>query len=61
MASRRGAVFNLCQRRPNFAIDYWQLPQDARLREVIITVRTDEAEHRDVIHNFVDAIDAKRG
>ncbi|MEM1051764.1 MAG: alternative oxidase [Pseudomonadota bacterium] len=45
---------------PQIAIDYWQLPQDARLRDVIIAVRADEAEHRDVNHGFVDAIDAKR-
>lgn len=45
---------------PQLAIDYWQLPADARLREVIIAVRADEAEHRDVNHGFVDVIDARR-
>jgi ubiquinol oxidase len=45
---------------PQLAIDYWQLPQDARLRDVIIAVRADEAEHRDVNHGFVDELDAKR-
>lgn len=45
---------------PQIAIDYWQLPADARLREVIIAVRADEAEHRDVNHGFVDAIDSRR-
>lgn len=45
---------------PQIAIDYWQLPQDARLRDVIISVRADEAEHRDVNHAFVDAMDEKR-
>jgi len=45
---------------PQIAIDYWQLPADARLKEVIIAVRNDEAEHRDVNHAFVDAIDTKR-
>jgi len=45
---------------PQIAIDYWQLPQDARLRDVIIAVRADEAEHRDVNHGFVDALDAQR-
>nr|WP_298929392.1 alternative oxidase [uncultured Erythrobacter sp.] len=45
---------------PQIAIDYWQLPQDARLREVIIAVRADEAEHRDVNHCFVDTIDERR-
>ncbi len=45
---------------PQIAIDYWQLPQDARLRDVIIAVRADEAEHRDVNHDFVTVIDNKR-
>ena len=45
---------------PQIAIDYWQLPEDARLRDVIIAVRADEAEHRDVNHQFVDTIDARR-
>ncbi len=45
---------------PQIAIDYWQLPQDARLRDVIIAVRADEAEHRDVNHGMVAQIDDKR-
>ncbi len=45
---------------PQLAIDYWQLPQDARLRDVIIAVRADEAEHRDVNHGFVDILDERR-
>ncbi|HEY7885937.1 MAG TPA: alternative oxidase [Cellvibrionaceae bacterium] len=44
---------------PQIAIDYWQLPNDARLRDVIIAVRNDEAEHRDVNHNFADSFDKK--
>jgi ubiquinol oxidase len=44
---------------PQIAIDYWQLPQDARLRDVIIAVRADEAEHRDVNHAFVGMIDER--
>lgn len=39
---------------PQIAIDYWNLPQDARLREVIIAVREDEAGHRDVNHKIAD-------
>ena len=46
---------------PQLAIDYWQLPANARLREVIIAVRADEAEHRDVNHGFVDALDERSG
>lgn len=45
---------------PRIAIDYWQLPEDARLADVIIAVRADEAEHRDVNHDFVAEIDALR-
>lgn len=39
---------------PAIAIDYWKLAADARLREVIIAVRGDEAMHRDVNHQFAD-------
>lgn len=41
---------------PMIAIDYWKLAPDARLREVIIAVRADEAGHRDVNHQFADAL-----
>ncbi len=39
---------------PKIAIDYWKLPADARLRDVIIAVRADEANHRDVNHDFAN-------
>lgn len=45
---------------PQLAIDYWNLSEDARLRDVIIAVRADEAEHRDVNHDFVDQLDARK-
>jgi len=45
---------------PQIAIDYWQLGSNARLRDVIIAVRADEAEHRDVNHGFVDELDARK-
>lgn len=41
---------------PQIAIDYWQLPSDARLRDVIIKVRDDEAKHRDVNHDFANQL-----
>lgn len=41
---------------PAIAIEYWKLSSDARLREVIIAVRADEAGHRDVNHDFADAL-----
>ncbi len=44
---------------PRLAIDYWDLPRDARLREVVVAVRADEAGHRDRNHGFADSL--KRG
>lgn len=41
---------------PQIAIDYWHLNADARLRDVILVVRDDEAGHRDVNHHFADAL-----
>ncbi|MFP3344411.1 alternative oxidase [Halomonas sp. SIMBA_159] len=41
---------------PQIAIDYWKLPQDARLRDVVIAVRADEAGHRDTNHDFADQL-----
>lgn len=41
---------------PQIAIDYWKLPADARLRDVIIAVRADEANHRDVNHDFANQL-----
>lgn len=41
---------------PGIAIDYWKLATDARLRDVIIAVRADEAHHRDVNHKFADEL-----
>lgn len=43
---------------PQIAIDYWKLPADARLREVVVAVRQDEAKHRDVNHGFADELQA---
>lgn len=41
---------------PELAIEYWNLPADARLREVVIAIRADEAEHRDANHGFANQI-----
>ncbi|KAG5524464.1 hypothetical protein RHGRI_031206 [Rhododendron griersonianum] len=35
---------------PAIAVDYWQLPPEATLRDVVVIVRADEAHHRDVNH-----------
>lgn len=49
-----GALPNLPA--PRIAIDYWQLPQEARLREVVLAVQADEAGHRDVNHGFATSL-----
>ncbi len=41
---------------PQIAITYWNLPQDSRLRDVVIAVRADEAGHRDVNHRYADSL-----
>ena len=43
-------------RPARIAIQYWNLPADARLRDVILAVRADEAGHRDVNHRFADEL-----
>lgn len=37
---------------PQIAIDYWHLKKNARLSDVILAVRKDEMNHRDVNHYF---------
>ncbi|GAM20348.1 hypothetical protein SAMD00019534_035230, partial [Acytostelium subglobosum LB1] len=41
---------------PKIAIDYWGLPEDAKLRDVIMVIRQDECDHRDVNHTISDHI-----
>lgn len=41
---------------PAIARHYWQLPDDATLRDVIEVVRQDEAHHRDVNHGFASTL-----
>jgi ubiquinol oxidase len=45
---------------PEFAIKYWNLPADARLRDVVLVVRQDEAGHRDVNHGLSDEIAGRK-
>lgn len=45
---------------PQIAIDYWNLPATATLRDVVIAVRADEAGHRDVNHAFADDLKNER-
>ncbi|KQJ84390.1 ubiquinol oxidase 1b, mitochondrial [Brachypodium distachyon] len=39
---------------PAIAIDYWRLPADATLKDVVAVVRADEAHHRDANHYASD-------
>ncbi len=41
---------------PQIAIDYWKLPSDARLRDVVLVIRDDEAGHRNANHEFADKL-----
>jgi len=39
---------------PPIAIDYWQLPQDATMKDVVTMIRADECHHRDLNHFAAD-------
>jgi ubiquinol oxidase len=41
---------------PSLAKRYWGLAESARLRDVVLVIRADEAHHRDVNHAFADEL-----
>ncbi|MDT8855023.1 alternative oxidase [Paracoccaceae bacterium Fryx2] len=41
---------------PEIALKYWNLPATARLRDVVLVVRADEAHHRDTNHHFANQL-----
>ena len=41
---------------PDIAKRYWNLPDDARLRDLVLVIRDDEAGHRNVNHEFADSL-----
>ena len=41
---------------PEIALTYWKLPGDARLRDVVLVIRADEAGHRDRNHEMADQL-----
>jgi len=43
---------------PQIAIDYYGLPLNAKLRDVIVEIREDEAKHRDRNHEFADSYES---
>lgn len=44
---------------PEIAIDYWRLPPDAKLVDVLYAVRSDESTHRFVNHSLANLDPAK--
>lgn len=44
---------------PKIAIDYYELSPDATLRDVVISVRSDEQGHADVNHGMADQLTAR--
>lgn len=56
---KRGKIENVPA--PQIAIEYWQLPANARLIDVVRAVRADEAAHRDTNHGMADIEDFTLG
>jgi len=45
---------------PEIAINYWNLPLNSKLIDVIRVIRDDEAGHRDVNHSFANILNRKK-
>ena len=54
---QNGKVMNI--RAPQIAIDYYNLNKDARLSDLIISVRADEMHHADVNHSYADNLNQR--
>ena len=52
---KSGVVMNI--NAPKIAIDYYGLPKNARLSDLIRSVRADEMHHAEVNHNYADNLD----
>ena len=46
---------------PKIAINYYGLPEDARLKEVVVAVREDEKGHSKVNHDMADTLEMENG
>ena len=53
-----GKIENI--KAPDIAINYWNLPLNSRLKDVVKVIRDDEAGHRDVNHSFADILNDKK-
>ena len=54
---QNGKVINI--RAPQIAIDYYNLKKNARLSDLIISVRADEMHHADVNHSYADNLNQR--
>ena len=52
-----GKIENI--KAPEIAINYWNLPLNSTLKDVVKVIRDDEAGHRDVNHNFANILNFK--
>ncbi len=52
-----GKIENI--KAPDIAINYWNLPLNSRLKDVVEVIRDDEAGHRDVNHSFANILNVK--
>ena len=48
------------QPAPEIAVNYWNLPLHATLKDVVRVIRDDEAGHRDVNHSFADILEKRK-
>ena len=54
---QNGKVINI--RAPQIAIDYYNLKKNARLSDLIVSVRADEMHHADVNHSYADNLNQR--
>ena len=54
---QNGKVMNI--RAPQIAIDYYNLKKNARLSDLIVSVRADEMHHADVNHSYADNLNQR--
>ena len=54
----QGRVENV--KAPEIAINYWNLPLNSTLKDVVKVIRDDEAGHRDVNHSFANILNIKQ-
>ena len=53
-----GKIENI--KAPDIAVNYWNLPLNSKLKDVVKVIRDDEAGHRDVNHSFADILSNKK-